>query len=154
MPMKSRYFIDLFAGAGGLSEGFIREGFIPIAHVEMDENACNTLRTRECFHYLKRHRNRKLYNQYLSGEISREQLYMQVPELVKASVICETMTQEGMSGLFNKIDTLMKAKKANRVDVMIGGPPCQAYSLAGRSRKNMDGDPRNHLYTLISAIAD
>lgn len=36
-------FIDLFAGAGGLSEGFIREGFEPVAHVEIDKNACDTL---------------------------------------------------------------------------------------------------------------
>jgi DNA (cytosine-5)-methyltransferase 1 len=28
----------------------------------------------------------------------------------------------------------------------VGGPPCQAYSVAGRARKNMDDDPRNHLY--------
>ena len=42
-------FIDLFAGAGGLSEGFMQEGFISVAHVEMDANACNTLRTRECY---------------------------------------------------------------------------------------------------------
>ena len=38
-------FIDLFSGAGGLSEGFIREGFNPIAHVEIDKAACNTLKT-------------------------------------------------------------------------------------------------------------
>ena len=37
-------FIDLFAGAGGLSEGFIRKGFSPIAHVEMNKNACDTLK--------------------------------------------------------------------------------------------------------------
>ena len=32
-------FIDLFGGAGGLSEGFIREGFHPVAQLEMDKNA-------------------------------------------------------------------------------------------------------------------
>jgi DNA (cytosine-5)-methyltransferase 1 len=33
-------FIDLFAGAGGLSEGFIKAGFSPIAHFEMNKFAC------------------------------------------------------------------------------------------------------------------
>ncbi len=36
-------FIDIFAGAGGLSEGFIREGFQPVAFVEKDKDACHTL---------------------------------------------------------------------------------------------------------------
>ncbi|MDR0506574.1 MAG: DNA cytosine methyltransferase [Dysgonamonadaceae bacterium] len=46
-------FIDLFAGAGGLSEGFIRAGYTPLAHIEMDKYACNTLKIRAAFHWLK-----------------------------------------------------------------------------------------------------
>jgi site-specific DNA-cytosine methylase len=38
-------FIDLFAGAGGLSEGFVRADFIPVAHIEMNNDACNTFET-------------------------------------------------------------------------------------------------------------
>lgn len=48
MPKKARKytFIDLFAGCGGLSEGFYRQNFKAIAHVKIDHNACKTLRTR------------------------------------------------------------------------------------------------------------
>lgn len=50
-------YIDLFAGAGGLSEGFIRSKYIPLAHVELDESACHTLKTRLAYHYLKEQKN-------------------------------------------------------------------------------------------------
>ena len=44
-------YIDLFAGAGGLSEGFTKAGFNPIAHVESDKAACFTLMTRLAYYY-------------------------------------------------------------------------------------------------------
>lgn len=43
-------FIDLFAGAGGLSEGFVQAGFKPVAHVEMNEFAAKTLETRSAYY--------------------------------------------------------------------------------------------------------
>ena len=45
MASKKYTFIDLFAGCGGLSEGFYREGFKALAHVEINHFACETLRT-------------------------------------------------------------------------------------------------------------
>lgn len=47
-------FIDLFSGAGGLSEGFFNHSFNPIAHVEMNTYASETLKTRSCYYYLKK----------------------------------------------------------------------------------------------------
>ena len=45
--MKPNYtFIDLFAGCGGLSEGFYKQGFIPLAHIEHDHYSCESLRKR------------------------------------------------------------------------------------------------------------
>lgn len=62
---KSYTFIDLFAGAGGLSEGFIRAGYTPIAHIEMNKDACNTLKTRSAFHYLQKNGMLSIYEDYL-----------------------------------------------------------------------------------------
>jgi len=52
MP-ESLNFIDLFAGASGMSEGFVKEGFTPISHIEMNKEACETIRTRAAYHFLK-----------------------------------------------------------------------------------------------------
>ena len=80
-------YIDLFAGAGGLSEGFIRAGFEPIAHVEMDKAACNTLLTRTVYHKLKDTPDFEKYVAYLKGQLSREKLYQILTNTEKESVI-------------------------------------------------------------------
>ena len=48
---KQIRFIDLFAGCGGLSEGFIQAGYAPVAHVEMNEAACFMLKTRMAYNW-------------------------------------------------------------------------------------------------------
>lgn len=138
-------YIDLFAGAGGLSEGFIRAGFEPIAHVEMNKDACDTLKTRTAFHYLKENNRVDEYYDYLKGGISREDFWNKIPENLIKSVINSEISAETLPSIFERIDKELGKKK---VDLVIGGPPCQAYSIAGRARdpKGMTEDPRNHLY--------
>lgn len=135
--------IDLFAGAGGLSEGFVQAGFVPIAHVEMDKDACNTLKTRSCYHYLRNHEQLDVYYSYLKGEITRDDLYNKVPPKIVDTVINVTISDETIDDTFKKIRQLANGRK---IDMIIGGPPCQAYSLLGRHRKTMEDDPRTTLY--------
>lgn len=138
-------YIDLFAGAGGLSEGFIREGFTPIAHVEMNKDACETLKTRTAFHYLKTESRIEEYYDYLKGIIDRDELWSRIPQHLIDSVINTEISAETLPSIFDKIDNELGNAK---IDLVIGGPPCQAYSVAGRARdpKGMSEDPRNHLY--------
>jgi DNA (cytosine-5)-methyltransferase 1 len=142
--MKYNY-IDLFAGAGGLSEGFIRAGFEPIAHVEMNKDACETLKTRTAFHWLKKNDRIEEYYDYLKGIINRDVLWAKVPENLINAVINTEISAETLPFIFNKIDLELGKQE---VDLVIGGPPCQAYSVAGRARdpKGMSEDPRNFLY--------
>lgn len=142
-------YLDLFAGAGGLSEGFIRAGYEPVAHVEMDAAACYTLKTRSAYHWLRKHGDLSLYTRYLYGEISRAEFYGQIPERVLSSVLNYEISKETLPPIFKDIDTLLGDEK---LDLIVGGPPCQAYSIVGRSRSGngMVGDKRNYLYKLYA----
>lgn len=115
MPNKHYTFIDLFAGCGGLSEGFYRMGFKALAHVEIDHWACETLRTRMQYYGYKDYDKEVIEHDITSSDI------------------------------IEKIDNAVNGRT---VDIIIGGPPCQAYSTAGRVRdgKKMASDPRNYLF--------
>lgn len=143
--MKAFNYIDLFAGAGGLSEGFIQAGFDPIAHVEMDKAACLSLKTRAAYHYLKAHNKFEHYVSYLKGDLNRAELYELIPDHILESVINLPIGAENNEKIHRLIQ---KQLGENEVDLIIGGPPCQAYSLVGRARSenSMNGDPRNYLY--------
>lgn len=112
---ESFKFIDLFAGCGGLSEGFYRQGFEALAHVEINHWACETLRARMKYYGYKN---------------------------VEEEVIEHDITSDDI------ISRLDNAIKGRPVDIIIGGPPCQAYSTAGRVRdgKKMATDARNYLF--------
>jgi len=139
-------FIDLFSGAGGLSEGFIKAGFTPIAHVEIDKKACDTLETRLVYHKLKSENKIQNYYDYILEKMTREEFLKTCSNSeLSNSVINIPIGGKNNKNIFEKIDKLAKGKQ---VDLIVGGPPCQAYSLVGRARDKdgMKNDSRNFLY--------
>lgn len=153
MPIR---FIDFFAGAGGLSEGFIKAGYVPVAHVEMKKDACNTLRTRAAFHYLRENNQLSIYEKYLRNKregTDGSALWSQVPADVTDRVIQATIGEETMSNIISRLDKLVGKEP---IDIIIGGPPCQAYSIAGRAKmgETVKKDPRNYLYRFYLRFID
>jgi DNA (cytosine-5)-methyltransferase 1 len=147
--METINYLDLFAGAGGLSEGFMRAGFSPISHVEIDKAACFTLKTRLAYKWLLDNNKEDIYKLYLDGRISRDIFYSYIPDKLLQTVLNYEISWDNINMIFNDIDKLLDNKS---IDLIIGGPPCQAYSLVGRARdKNkMLGDERNYLYVLYA----
>ena len=152
MNSKRITYIEIFAGAGGLAEGFLREGYIPVVHIEMDRYASLTLQTRLAFHYLKQKGNMDIYNNYITRKISREEFYKSVPENLINSVITREIREDNINTIFMKIEERMYNAGVPRINVLVGGPPCQAYSLVGRARDpyRMQYDKRNYLYRLYA----
>ncbi len=147
---KALSYMELFAGAGGLAEGFIRAGFKPVAHIEMDKYAALTLKTRMGYHYLRQKGNLKRYIDYITGKISRDEYYKVIPEHVLSSVINVEIKEHNLLRLFESVREQMHKSNVNKINVIVGGPPCQAYSLIGRARDpyRMKYDKRNYLYRL------
>ena len=142
-------YLDIFAGAGGLSEGFIRAGYEPIAHIEMDKAACYTLKTRLAYKWLSDHQQTIAYLRYLKRELTRQEFYATAPDKLLKSVLNYEISEDNLKEIFQKIDQLLNGEP---LDLIVGGPPCQAYSLIGRARDDngMVGDKRNYLYILYA----
>lgn len=134
-------FIDLFAGASGMSEGFINAGFNPVSHIEMNPEACQTIKTRAAYHYLKSIDKLSNYNKYIKGEISKELFFKDIPLEIQNTVINREINDDTINDLFS----IIKSSNVN-IDLIIGGPPCQAYSLLRRHQDKIEDDPRNKLY--------
>lgn len=156
--MRNMNFLDLFSGAGGLSEGFLRSGFEPVAHIELDENACKTLETRSAYYYLKNNNLMHIYRDYQRSynksdqekEKARKVFLSHVPQGVIEPILNIEISEKTLPQIFEMIDNRLRILGRGEIDLIIGGPPCQAYSLVGRARdeNNMEDDPRNYLYKL------
>ena len=144
--VKEITVVDLFAGAGGLSEGFHTQNYKMVAYVEKDKYACDTLLTRHIYWQLIRKNKRSLYLDYLKGKIQREEFYNHREG--SNPVINAEITQDTHNVIVERIRENMAQLNIKNIDLFIGGPPCQAYSLIGRARDpyKMEKDQRNMLY--------
>jgi len=148
---KTYFVIDLFAGCGGLSEGFKQTGFEVIAQIEMDKWACKTLETRHLYYALKEIGKEYLYQEFLEEKISLSEIFDKFPviqKLISYKVIQAKFGKNSFKKIIDKIKATKKIHNASKIHVVIGGPPCQPYSLVGRARDphRMKNDDRHFLY--------
>ena len=137
MASKKYNTIDLFAGCGGLMDGFLQEGsYNTLACVEWEKYPCQTL-------------SKRLKVRWKHNNADKEVVRFDIQR-----------TEELIYGFddpeYGKNDGLEKLIGEKPVDVVIGGPPCQAYSLAGRIRDphGMRDDYRNYLFESYIRILD
>jgi len=160
--------IDIFAGPGGLGEGFSsvrsEDGnsiFKIKLSIEKDDDAHKTLELRAFFRQFQPKEIPPEYYAYLRREISADALFEKYSEQYAAA-----KTEAWKIELGKKNREIVKRKIGEALNgapdwILIGGPPCQAYSLAGRSRirgqnkRKYREDHRHHLYKeYLQILAD
>ncbi len=166
MFIKNKFaLVDIFAGAGGLSEGFLQRKNLCSAHlsIEKDPIACRTLKIRKIYHliqsngiedldYIDLLKNQSKFDQFVTNNKS-------IKNILDNSVWNFELGSEDSNKTAETIKKKLSnqgwnSKKGDQI-ILIGGPPCQAYSIAGRSRRSKmiqtgkykpEKDERNFLY--------
>lgn len=147
---KKLTFIDLFAGCGGLSEGFLQTNkFKAIAHVEWELPMVETLRNRLINHW--GHASDEAKKRVVFFDIQKtDELYEgnwdENTQKLYGSNNHNLLIESGLNGLIGN----------EKVDVIVGGPPCQAYSIHGRATdsNSMQNDYRNYLFEGFANIVN
>tara|TARA_Y100000590_G_scaffold458301_1_gene612741 strand:+ start:2342 stop:3529 length:1188 start_codon:yes stop_codon:yes gene_type:complete len=121
--------VDLFCGSGGLSDGFLQtKGFNTLALIDWDQHSINTIKKRLSDKWGYRNTDRLA----LLFDLQR------VTELLDGY----------KDKIYGESEGLRKIVGNQQIDFVIGGPPCQAYSIAGRvqDKDGMQNDYRNYLF--------
>lgn len=156
--------VDLFAGPGGLGEGFSSvidtEGnhvFKIVLSVEMDEHAHRTLTLRAFYRQFDDESRPQQYYDYLlnPSEAKRDALFAAHPRQAQAA-LREAWRHELREETADTVTRAARAAlKSRKTWVLIGGPPCQAYSLVGRARRKNDATfSSDHKHTLYRRYLD
>ncbi len=137
--MKKHRVIDLFAGCGGLTDGFEQSGkYTVVACVEWDQVACTTLAER-------------LERKWGYSDARKRVVRF---DIQRTKELISGKARDNEYGDNQGLDSLVASIGAP--DIIIGGPPCQAYSVAGRIRDKygMHYDYRNYLFESYIRIVE
>ena len=150
MAKKKYTFIDLFAGCGGLSEGFLQTNrFKALAHVEWEKPMVDTLRNRLVEKWGESVENAGekvvLFDIQKTDELINGS-WTEESNLQYGSYNADAVKTVGLKGIVGK----------QHVNLIIGGPPCQAYSIHGRAtdKDSMQNDYRNYLFESFCKVVD
>ena len=155
--------IDLFAGPGGLGEGFSafrnaagQQRFKIALSVEKEASAYRTLMLRALFRQYPDGEVPEIYYHFMRGKLGKfpeDKLY-HCKDISSALELARLEVQQyelGKLGQHAKVYKALRTALGRDECVLLGGPPCQAYSLVGRSRNkgekgklyDADSDHRN-----------
>lgn len=150
---KAYSVVDLFAGPGGIGEGFAslranngKPAFKTLASIERNDYAHQTLLLRQFFRSFRQEEVPDAYGGYITKDelIQKYPLEWQHAESSALKISLGDETHDQVKKLIKR--RLGKTKKW----ALVGGPPCQAYSLVGKSRMmsspDFEGDERHFLY--------
>ncbi|UVE48715.1 DNA cytosine methyltransferase [Pseudomonas chlororaphis] len=154
---KPIQIVDLFAGPGGLGEGFASSGngtrFEIVVSAEMDPIARETLKLRAFYRLLKLKNPDRLcdYYDFCNGRSQKPFSDASKAQWLEAEEEARCITLGSEKG-DQELDEILDERLEDRPWVLIGGPPCQAYSIVGRARNqakadyNAEHDHRHFLY--------
>ncbi len=147
--------VDLFAGPGGLGEGFAScstgqqtSAFDVRLSIEMDPQAHTTLELRSFFRQFPKGSAPDEYYERLRGTITTPDLFAQYPVQAEHARAEAWLAELGNVPTVELHERIRQAVGGSKQWVLCGGPPCQAYSIVGRSRRGgiADDDKRVYLY--------